>query len=73
MAKNIHVTPNAGRWNVKQEGRKTPVTTTATQKAASEIGRKLAQANKSELIIHRPNGRIREKNSYGNDPCPPRG
>jgi hypothetical protein len=24
-------------------------------------------------VIHRPDGRIRDKNSYGHDPFPPRG
>ena len=27
----------------------------------------------SELFIHGKNGRIRERDSYGNDPFPPRG
>lgn len=29
--------------------------------------------NQSELIVHRIDGRIREKNSYGNDLYPPEG
>lgn len=27
----------------------------------------------SELLIHRATGEIRQKNSYGNNPCPPKG
>ncbi|MCA1979310.1 MAG: DUF2188 domain-containing protein [Thiobacillus sp.] len=27
----------------------------------------------SEVLIHGENGRIRERNSYGNDPHPPKG
>jgi hypothetical protein len=33
----------------------------------------IAQNQQSELLIHGENGRIREKNSYGNDPYPPKG
>ncbi|MGV2085677.1 MULTISPECIES: hypothetical protein [unclassified Rhizobium] len=25
------------------------------------------------MVIHRPNGQIRDKDSYGRDPFPPRG
>nr|WP_317049978.1 DUF2188 domain-containing protein [Clostridium neonatale] len=35
--------------------------------------REIAQNQKSEVIVHGRNGRIRQKNSYGNDPFPPRG
>lgn len=27
----------------------------------------------AELVIHRPDGRIRDKDSYGHDPFPPKG
>ncbi|WP_141695337.1 DUF2188 domain-containing protein, partial [Klebsiella pneumoniae] len=27
----------------------------------------------SELVIHRPNGQIRDRDSYGKDPFPPKG
>jgi len=43
-----------------------------TQGAASDAGRKVAKQNQSELVIHRPNGQIRDKDSYGNDSCPPK-
>ncbi|MFT9818182.1 four helix bundle protein [Lysinibacillus sp. NPDC056185] len=33
----------------------------------------IAINQKSELLVHNKQGRIREKNSYGNDPYPPRG
>jgi hypothetical protein len=32
----------------------------------------LSRTERTELFIHRENGMIRERNSYGNDPCPPR-
>ena len=33
----------------------------------------IAQNQNSELFIHRPNGKIREANTYGKDPYPPKG
>lgn len=70
--KNVHVVPNDGKWSVKQEGRATPLSTHQTQAAAANAGRAVAKANASELVIHARNGQIRDKDSYGNDPCPPR-
>ena len=70
--KNIHVVPSGNGWAVKQEGRSTPISTHRTQGAAEDAGRPVAKRNESELVIHRPGGQIRDKDSYGNDPCPPR-
>ena len=69
--KNIHIVPADTKWAVKPEGSK-PVSTHLTQRAAEEAGRKLAKQNQSELVTHRPDGRIRDKDSYGNDPHPPK-
>lgn len=44
-----------------------------TQHAAIAAGRSIAMANRSEHTITDEQGRIREKNSYGGDPFPPRG
>ena len=44
----------------------------AGQTDAQSVGREKAMQNNSEHIIHGLNGRIQNKNSYGNDPCPPR-
>lgn len=73
MGKNIHVVPHDGEWQVKAEGDSQPITTTKTQKEATGIARKISQDQHSELIIHGADGRIREKDSHGNDPYPPRG
>ena len=43
-----------------------------TQREAIEYGRIVAQNQASELFIHRPNGQIRDRDSYGKDPCPPK-
>ena len=70
--KNIHVVPQGNKWAVKPEGSKTPTSTHRTQSAAADAGRRAAKQNQSELVIHRPDGRIRDKDSFGNDPYPPR-
>ena len=70
--KNIHVVPAHKKWAVKPAGSTEPASTHRTQHAAEQAGRKLAKQNQSELVIHRPDGRIRDKDSYGNDPCPPK-
>jgi hypothetical protein len=44
-----------------------------TQETAAEIGRKEAMRRETEHFIHNREGRIRERNSYGNDPYPPKG
>jgi hypothetical protein len=44
-----------------------------TQSEAIKIAREIAINQQSELVIHRPNGQIRDKDSFGNDHYPPKG
>ena len=67
MKKNIHIVPHGNQWQVKPENSR-PASTHRTQQNAINRGIPLAKENKSELVIHRPNGTIRDKDSYGNDP-----
>lgn len=74
MGKNQHITPHKdGGWQVKGAGNSRATVRTDTQAEAIKIGREIARGQGSELVIHRPNGQIRAKDSYGNDPFPPRG
>lgn len=74
MKSNQHVLPNGnGEWQVKGAGNKRATVITRTQKEAIKIAKEIATNKKSEVVIHGVNGRIRQKNSYGNDPFPPRG
>jgi uncharacterized protein YdaT len=73
MQKNVHVVPKDGNWAVRKESSKRVSKVTKTQKEAIQLGKEQAKRNGSELLIHGKNGRIREKNSYGNDPFPPKG
>lgn len=71
--KNVNVMPTGdGDWGVKREGADRYSRRYDTQKEAIETGRGLAQDGKGELTIRGRDGQIREKRSYGNDPCPPK-
>lgn len=74
MGKNQHVTPHPnGGWQVKGEGNSRATVRTSTQKEAIDIARTISRNQQTELVIHRPNGQIREKDSHGKDPFPPNG
>ena len=68
MGKNQHIVPVDGKWGVRGEGNSKCTVITNTQSEAIDRGRGIAQNQQSELFIHRENGQIRERNSYGNDP-----
>ncbi|SKB89708.1 DUF2188 domain-containing protein [Macellibacteroides fermentans] len=73
MKKNQHVVPSGNQWAVKGEGNSIKTRITQTQSEAIDIARTIARKELSELVIHGKDGRIRQKNSYGNDPFPPKG
>lgn len=72
MGKNQHVTYKNGTWRVLGERNSKATVTTGTKKEAVDIGRTIAKNQHSELVIHNKNGRISDKDSYGNDQCPPK-
>lgn len=73
MGKNQHIVPDGNNWAVKGAGNSRSTSTHNTQSGAIQAGRQIAQNQGSELFIHGRNGQIRERNTYGNDPYPPRG
>jgi uncharacterized protein YdaT len=73
MGKNQHVVPHGDDWAVKGEGNSRATSIHSTQQEAIEQARDIAKNQQSELLIHGTNGQIRERNSYGNDPFPPKG
>lgn len=74
MGKNQHVILRPdGDWQVKGEGNSKATAVTTTQKDAIRIARDIAINQGSEVVIHGKDGKIRDKNSYGNDPYPPEG
>jgi len=73
MGKNQHVVKHLEGWAVKGAGNEKATRVAETQKEAIEIAKQIAKNQNSELLIHRRNGRIRDRNSYGNDLFPPKG
>lgn len=73
MGKNQHVTPVGDKWQVKGAGNEKVTATFNTQREAIVRAKEIAINQQSEVFIHGRNGKIRERNSYGNDPFPPRG
>ena len=70
--KNQHVVPRGDNWAVKGAGNEKATKIVGTQKEEIKIAREIAINQQSEVVIHRPNGTIRDKDSYGNDPHPPK-
>ena len=70
---NQHVVPRGAGWIVRPAGGSRATSIHPTQADAIERGREIARNQHTELFIHRPNGQIRERDSYGNDPFPPPG
>ena len=74
MGKKQHDVPHPdGGWQVKGEGNSRATVRTETQKDAINIARDIARNQGSELVIHRSDGTIRDKDSHGRDPFPPKG
>lgn len=74
MNKNQHVTRHSSEgWQVKGAGNSRATVRTSTQQQAIKIARSIAINQRSELIIHGTDGKIRAKDSFGRDPYPPRG
>jgi uncharacterized protein YdaT len=71
--KNQHVVPHGDKWAVKGEKNDKVTKVVDTQAEAIKAAREIAINQKSEVVIHRPNGQIRDKDSYGNDDFPPKG
>lgn len=74
MAKknSAHVVPRESGWAVKKEGAARASKVFDKQADAVKYAREQARKDKSELYIHKRDGTIRERSSYGNDPNPPK-
>lgn len=71
--KNQHVVPHGDDWAVKGAGNSKATSVHPTQADAIQRAREIARNQESELLIHGSDGRIRERDSHGNDPYPPKG
>lgn len=70
--RDIHVVPHERGWATQREGASRPGRVVDTQAEALSIARTQAQRAHVEVVTHGRNGRIRDSDSYGNDPFPPR-
>jgi len=74
MWKNQHITKNSDwNWWVKSENSSGYTKLFDTQSEAIQHWREIAKNQWSELLIHWANWKIRARDSYWNDPFPPRG
>jgi hypothetical protein len=72
---SVHVVPSKtqpGKFVNKVEGNPRPISRPATQKESIQKAIPIAKQNLSEVKIHGRDGKIRDSDSYGRDPNPPR-
>lgn len=68
-----HVVPSTtGGWAVKNAGSTRASKVFTTQADAVVYARDAAKKAKTELFVHGKDGTIKERNTYGRDPMPPR-
>lgn len=75
-SKRAHVVKNGDEWVVKIENQQAPVGAAPTQASAQQLARSIVEraTNGGEIIIHRPNGQIRDSDTINRkDPYPPKG
>ena len=73
MAKRtVHIVSREEGWAVRRSQADRDSSRHETQQKAIEAGRRTAQLESTELFIHGRDGRIRDRDSYGSDPFPPR-
>jgi hypothetical protein len=70
--KDVFVVPAGENWGVRRPNKNKLSKKFDTKNEAIEYGKELAKKDKSELTILKKDGKIQNKNSYGNDPYPPK-
>lgn len=70
--KNQYVVPVGKDWGVRGEKNTKLTKKTSTKAEAIGIAKEIAKNQQSELTILKRDGKIQNKNSYGNDPNPPK-
>jgi hypothetical protein len=73
VKKNIWVSPRSdGNWKVQREGSQRPTRVEERKVDAERIARDLGRKDGVEVIVQGRDGKIQGRDSYGNDPFPPR-
>ncbi len=70
--RNVHVGRRDQAWAVVSEKTSRATRLLPNQEKAIRVARTIAQNRKVELVIHRRDNTIRDKDSYGSDPMPPK-
>jgi|GEM_PF-132221 hypothetical protein len=72
---NLHTTYNqqTKNWRNISEGASKPVRVYETKAEAQKDGREIAANRQVEHLIHNQDGKISQRNSYGQDNFPPKG
>ncbi len=70
---NHWVSKRSDGWAHKREGASRAAKVYPTQREAADAARDAAKRGGGELFIKGRDGKIRERNTYGNDPFPPKG
>ncbi len=66
----VHVESRERGWAVVREGSERATSVHPTQAEAAKEGRDIARRDKTEFFLHAQDGRIREHNSYEEEPRP---
>lgn len=72
VGKNQWVSPRDGKWAVHGEGNSKDTKIFDKKSDAVEYGKNISKNQQSEFIVQKKNGQIQSKDSFGNDPIPPR-
>ena len=70
--KSNHVVPSSPGWAVKKSGADRASKVFSTKEKAVSYGKEISKSERAELFIHKRNGMIQDRNSYGSDRYPPR-
>ena len=62
-----------GKWESKREGSERAAKVTETQAEAWDHSKSKAKESGGEAFLKGRDGKIRERNTYGKDPFPPKG
>jgi hypothetical protein len=69
----VHTVPHDGGWANRREGSSRVAKRFDRKADAQAAGRRTAQREKTEHVIHNKDGEVGERKSYGGDPFPPKG
>jgi Uncharacterized protein conserved in bacteria (DUF2188) len=64
----VHTVPHEDGWANRREGATRVMKKFATKAEAQAAGRETARRDKTEHLIHKRDGTVGSRNSYGDDP-----